>query len=219
MLCASPTFDFYGSFGPASGGGTEGCTVTTSGECSSYTCTGTQPNPTGVSAGTLTLAGGSLGSVAVSPDASNDYSYEAGGTFFTAGQTLTVSATGGVVPAFGPISVVAPGLPLLTSPVAASSAGYTISTEQDLVVAWGGGEAEGQMIFEASSSDSSSYFTCVWPASEAKAVVPQAMLTPLAGQSTGYLIYGQYLSTGFTAGAYSISVTALPYSGGSATFQ
>ena len=62
-------------------------------------------------------------------------------------------------------------------------------------------------------------------ASAAQTVVslPQSPFPPLAvgfmGLGTGYLIYGQYMATSFTAGAYSISATALPYSGGSATFQ
>ncbi|HEX3345885.1 MAG TPA: hypothetical protein VHS09_14975 [Polyangiaceae bacterium] len=219
MLCASPTFDFYAGFGQASSGGTQGCTVTTAGACTAYTCNGSTTSPIGVSAGTLTISGGSLGKVTVSPDASNEYTYEAGGTFFTAGQTLTVSASGATVPAFGPVSVVAPGLPGLVAPAAAGAGMYTISTQGDLGVEWTGGSGEGQLIFEAATSSSSSYFTCVWPASEGKADVPQAMLAPLAGEGMGYIIYGQYTATSTSAGAYSISVSALPYSGGQATFE
>jgi hypothetical protein len=154
----------------------------------------------------------------VSPDSSNNYDYEASGTLFAAGQTLVVTATGATVPAFGPVSVVAPGLPVLTAP-GATGGTYTIPTTTDLKVAWTGGSASGQVIFEGATNDSTSYFTCVWTASAGQATVPQAMLTSLAGTGTGYLAYGQYTSTNFSAGAYSISVAALPYSGGTATFE
>jgi hypothetical protein len=193
--------------------------VTTSGACSSYSCTGSTTNPVGVSAGTLTISGGSVGTaVTVSPDSSNNYDYQASGTLFVAGQTLTVSATGATVPAFGPVSIVAPGLLALTAPGATSGA-YTIPTTSDLKVAWAGASPNAQVIFEGVTNSSSSYFTCVWDASLGGATVPQAMLTSLAGQTTGFLVYGQLTSTSFSAGAYSISASALPYSGGAATFQ
>jgi len=218
-LCQSPTFDFYAGFGAANGNGNQGCTVTTSGSCSSYSCTGTAQNPVGDSAGTLTISGGSIGSaVTVMPDSSNNYEYEATGSLFSAGQTLTVSASGATVPAFGPISVVAPALPVLSAPVAASGT-YSIPTTADLDVAWTGASDGGEIIFEGAANDSTSYFTCVWSASLGKATVPQAMLTSLAGQTTGYLVFGQYAATNFSAGAYSISASALPYSGGTASFE
>jgi hypothetical protein len=152
------------------------------------------------------------------PDSTNTYTYQANGALFSAGQTLTVRGSGATVPAFGPVSVVAPGLPLLTAP-AATGTTYTISTKSDMKVAWTGGAPGAQMIFEGATSTSSSYFTCVWSASLGEAVVPQAMLAPLAGQTSGVLIYGQYTATNFAAGAYSISASALPYSGAMATFQ
>jgi hypothetical protein len=217
-LCQSPTFDFYAAFGQASGGN-QGCTVTTSGSCSAYTCTGTQTNPIGLSAGTLTISGGSIGTgVTVMPDSTNTYTYQANGALFSAGQTLTVRGSGATVPAFGPVSVVAPGLPLLTTP-AATGTTYTISTKSDMKVAWTGGVAGAQLIFEGATGNSTSYFTCVWSASLGEATIPQAMLAPLAGQTNGVLIYGQYTATNFSAGVYSISASALPYTGGMATFQ
>jgi hypothetical protein len=181
---------------------------------------GTQMNPIGVSAGTLTISGGSLGSgVTVTPDGSNNYQYQSMGTLFSAGQALTVEASGATVPAFGPVSVVAPGLPILTAPAGAATGAYTISTTSDLKVAWSGGDSDAQIIFEGATNGSSSYFTCVWASSLGEATVPQAMLAPLAGQGAGYLIYGQYTSTSFNAGAYSLSAQALPYTGGTATFD
>jgi hypothetical protein len=218
-LCQSATFDFFAAFGPDSSSN-QGCTVTTSGACSSYDCSGTQTSPPGVSAGVLAISGGSIpAGLTVSPDPSNNYEYEDSGTLFTAGQTLTVSATGGTVPAFGPVSIVAPALPTLLTPAAASGGTYTIGTKADLDVAWSSNTPGSQVIFEAASNDSTRYFTCLWDASVGKAVVPQSMLTPLVGEGTGYVVYGQYTSTTLQVGAYSVSVSALPYAGGTATFQ
>jgi hypothetical protein len=152
------------------------------------------------------------------PDSTNTYTYQANGALFSAGQTLTVRGSGATVPAFGPVSVVAPGLPLLTTP-AATGTTYTISTKSDMKVAWTGGVAGAQLIFEGATGNSTSYFTCVWSASLGEATIPQAMLAPLAGQTNGVLIYGQYTATNFSAGVYSISASALPYTGGMATFQ
>ncbi len=181
---------------------------------------GTQMNPIGVSAGTLTIGGGSLGSgVTVTPDGTNSSQYQSMGTLFSAGQALTVEASGATVPAFGPVSVVAPGLPILSAPAGAATGAYTISTKSDLKVAWSGGDSSAQLIFEGATSDSASYFTCEWSASAGEGIIPQSVLAPLAGQTSGYLIYGQYTATSFNAGAYSLSAQALPYTGGTATLD
>jgi hypothetical protein len=143
-----------------------------------------------------------------------------GGTLFTAGQTLTVSASGATVPGFG-ASVVAPAVVALTAP-ASSASGFTITTSSNLAVAWTGGQSGAQMLLEGvvlpNSSPGYNYFVCTWDAAAGKATVPSAMMTGLAGQS-GYLVYGQSTTTNFTAGGYAIGLSALPYTGGSATFK
>jgi hypothetical protein len=210
-------FDFFASF--LSGAATSCTPTTTSGSCSFYTnCTST--TPAGVSAGTLTISGGNLGAgVAVMPGASNQYTYTASSSMFSAGQTLTVSASGATVPAFGPESVAAPALAVLTSP-AASGGAYTITTSADLAVAWTGGQAGAQLILEGTTTGTpQSYFTCTWDGALGQGTVPHAVLAGLAGQANGYLIYGQFTTTSFTSGGYSISESALPFTGGTATFQ
>jgi hypothetical protein len=217
-FCESATFDFFAAFGPDSSGN-QGCTVTTSGACSAYECTGGQSTPPGVSAGVLAISGGSIPKgVTVSPDSSNNYEYEDTGTIFAAGLALTVSASGGTVPAFGPVSVVAPPFLPLLSPVGDAGT-YTISTSADLDVAWSGSTSGSQVIFEGAINDGSRYFTCLWDASAGKAVVPQSMLAPLANEGSAYILYGEYTQTSVQAGAYSVTVAALPYSGGTADFQ
>jgi hypothetical protein len=157
----------------------------------------------------------------VSPATDNTYQYTgtSGVTEFTAGQTLTVSASGATVPAFGPESVTAPAMIALTSPAATGSGAYTITTSADLAVSWTAGQAGAQILFEGVNSSGTSYFTCTWDASVGSGTVPHAVMTGLAGQTGGFLAYGQSTMTTFSAGAYSISLYALPYGGGTATFQ
>ena len=186
-----------------------------SGGCDFYpSCTST--GGTAVSAGTLTISGGTLAAPVMVAPSADTYSYTAS-TLFSAGQTLVVSASGATVPSFGPDSVVAPGLPVLTAP-AASAGAYTIATTADLTVTWTGGES-GDLFFIEGVDTSNAYFVCEWDASLGSGTVPQAVLAGLAGQSNAFLAYAQFATTTFTVGGYSISESALPYSGGTATFQ
>jgi hypothetical protein len=201
--------------------GTMGCTVTSAGQCAYYSCPNGTTTPPGLNAGTLELSGGNIPAIApivvtaTAPD--NVYSYTSGATIFTAGQSLRVLATGSAVPAFGLVSIVAPPLISLTAPASP----YAISTASDLPVSWTGGQPGATMIFEGASGTSagSSYFTCEWDASLGNGTVPKAILSPLAGQKTAYLVYGQYASTSLTAGTYPVMLAALPYTGAMASFQ
>lgn len=198
-----------------------GCTVMSAGACAYYSnCTG-GPMQNGVSAGTLTVMDPWLmPPISLTPQSGNNaYQYVSSSPGFTAGQTLTVSSSGDTVPAFGPVSVVAPELALLDEPPLDTDGGTTvIPTSSDLVVAWRAGEPGATMVFEAASNNSGSYTTCTWNGGDGKDIVPAALLQPFAGQS-GYVFYGQYNVTSFSAGPYAISLTALPFSGGVVTFQ
>ncbi len=110
-----------------------------------------------------------------------------------------------------------PALLTLTKPAAATP--YTIPTTAALTVAWTGGQAGAQTLIEGVGSNGTSYFLCQWDASTGQGTVPQTVLSGLANQTGGYLVYGQYLTTTFTAGSYTVSLIAVPFSGGSATFQ
>jgi hypothetical protein len=220
VLCQSPQFDFYAQFLSMPSQGTMGCTVTTAGQCSYYACPSTSSNPPGLAAGTLTLTGGNISApVTVTPGSpGNVYDYTSNSMLFTAGQSLNVVASGSTVPAFGPVSVVAPPLVSLADPPSP----YAISTASDLTVKWTGGQPGATMIFEGASAGTSSgqsYFTCEWDASAGYGTVPKAVLAPMAGQATAYLVYGQYAATSFTAGTYPVLLAALPYTGAMASFH
>jgi hypothetical protein len=137
---------------------------------------------------------------------------------FAAGQTLTVTGSGATVPAFASESVMTPALVTLTEP-AADAGSYTIRTTAALSVSWTGGQSGAQMLFEGVESTGTSYFVCQWDASAGQGTVPQTVLSGFANQSSAYIIYGQYLTTTFTAGSYSVSLIAVPFTGGSASFE
>jgi hypothetical protein len=147
----------------------------------------------------------------------NAYQYTSSSPGFTAGQTLTVSASGATVPAFGPLSIVAPDLTQITSPAMSSDGGTTvIPTTADLPITWNGGQAGATMQLEAIESNGFAY--CAWVGSAGQGTIPAATLKPLSGTS-GYLFYGQSNTTTFFAGQYNVSLTALPYTGGAVSFQ
>ncbi len=75
------------------------------------------------------------------------------------------------------------------------------------------------MLVEGVESNGTSYFLCQWDAATGQGTVPQTVLSGLANQAGGYLLYGQYLTTTFTAGSYSVSLIAVPFDGGAASFE
>lgn len=175
----------------------------------------------GVSAGTITISGPWLTTpVTMTPmSGSNAYQYTSSSPGYTAGQTLSVTASGAAVPAFGPETVVAPDQTQLTSPAIATDGGTTtVPTTADLQITWSGGQPGATMLLEAGGSSNSAYTYCTWNASDGQGTIPAAVLAPFAGQS-GYLVYGQYDATSFSAGPYAISLTALPYTGSAVLFQ
>jgi hypothetical protein len=233
MCSPKPQFILDAAFASAGFAPTQtGATLATSDACAAYDAYGTSSGTSGstsppiVSAGTLTLSVGTMGTGVTlapgdGPSNPDFYAYNDDSTpFFTAGQTLTVSASGATVPAFGPQSIVAPALPVLVAPTPVSGF-YRIPTSADLVVEWTGGQAGGTFTFSAVGADGAQYLSCQWPASLGHATVPQAILAPFAGTSNdgASIQYQQQVATTFTAGQYSISVTAQQYGTGQLMFE
>lgn len=214
-LCPSPNQQFYAGFYASSGGGNQGCTSTNSGSCVYYDCS----NQTGTSsdnAGTMGVFGPGLNNSNI-PYSSSGYQTSGTGAL-VAGQTYSAKWTGATVPAFG-VSVVAPAAVSLGTPAIQGNT-YTISTAGDLLVTWKGGQAGNVLLLEGTvGSGGTSYFTCEWSASAGQGTVPKAVLSPLAGQTGGYLLYGQMATNTTTVGAYTVQTLALPYSGGNLNFK
>jgi Trypsin len=216
----TPFFDFQAAFGNESAGST--CTtVTTSGSCSVLSCPAASPDagaPTpGDNAGTLNISGGNLTAQSVSIGTNGAYFTSSQTSGYTGGQTLTVSSTGGTVPAFGPVSIAAPTPIALNLPPAGDGGVVTIPTGIDLPVTWTGGQA-GDFVFLEGSGTNGTVVECTFTASAGQGTIPQAVLSSLSGQ-TGNIFFSQDASTTFTAGTYAITGVVTDYGVVSATFQ
>ena len=176
--------------------------------------------PQGLSAGTVTFGGGSIATpMQSSPSSpSNAYQTQAGGPWFQTGQVLWASAAGAQFPGFGQEYVQAPANVTIQQPKLNGST-YVIPTSTDLPLAWSGAEPGAQVVVEGTASSGSSYFLCTFDALAGGGVVPVAMLKSLSGMAGGYFIWGQFTTTTFNAGPFTVGLHALPYAGASATFQ
>jgi hypothetical protein len=199
------------------------CTTTVYGACTYNDCPNAADGGTPVSAGTLTVAGGALGNngVALSPQANGTYTYQVNGALFSQGDTMSASASGANVPAFGPETVVGTGLVGITAPLANMQGMYTISTAQDLTVTWTGGESNAQVLIEVegNSGMNTRYAYCLWDAAAGTGTIPSAALAGLANLGSGVFVWGEWRITNFTAGAYPLQFTALQFDFGQATLQ
>jgi hypothetical protein len=216
-----------------------GCETTKqAGSCVARTCPtplgyfpvlpGKLPGGRTVSAGTLALGGSELDrDLVVTPDAGDVYAYRdpyamTGGvdTFFMPGDTLTVSASGGVVPAFTAAPVVAPQPGTLVTPQPESGGPgfldfYAVSTSKDLAVQWSGGESGARFILQGTNMGltTAAYFECTWDASLGQGVVPQSVLAPfeMEQEINGLLVWGQQRLATFKAGPFTIQESVLQY--------
>jgi hypothetical protein len=180
----------------------------------------------GDSAGNVTVSGGSIpAGTTLMNEGTNYYDDATSGDFISPGETIYVSASGGIVPAFSMKGVTAPSAVALTAPALSADGGSAdISTAADLHVAWSGGQAGATVTLQASSEGlgtSMSYATisCSWDGGLGQGTVPKSILSMLAGGGPGTLTYGQESATTFTAGAYSIAESVLLYSVASANFE
>jgi hypothetical protein len=175
----------------------------------------------GESAGTITISGGAIPAGAMAMGAGLfGYDYEAATALFAPGQTLSVSATGDMVPAFGPEEVTVAPEVTLTTPVL-TGGNPTVSTSSDLAVTWTGGQSGAVMTFEGGASNGVApyFFTCSWDASLGQGTVPKVVLSSFSGLPNGYVAFGQSATVTFTAGAYSIPESAGMYATASVTYQ
>jgi len=179
-----------------------GCTVSRAGGCELTECpTGTAQLPQR-SAGTLTFGGLVDGGVQVE-FAMGTYSAQLPGQAFSFGTTLTVTASGGDVPAFS-ASVTAPEGTMLTTPVCPNSTCGAVSRSQPLEVTWTA-PTFGSAVVELGAANGQ--IRCVVSASSRRATIPVALLAKLpAGQ--GVLTVGGASATTVPAGDWDVTFTA-----------
>ena len=198
------------------------CTETPGGACILSTCTPQMVFGGGDDAGNLTIAGGSIPTGRTVSNMGNGvYSDAAMGSWFTGGQTLTVSASGGMVPAFGPQPVTAPPFAELTSPQVPDAGVIVIPTSADLTLSWTAGQSGATWTITMGYETSDKSLECGWDASLGQGTIPQAMLGLLVAGGSGPATanYGQTMTTTFTAGMYDVTESAMTYSQRAVTFQ
>jgi hypothetical protein len=199
------------------------CRITTVyGACAVYTCPSDADAGPTPGAGTLTFAAPSLeGGVTVEANAAGLYALALPGPLFSPGDALTVTASGGTVPAFGPQGVPAPGAITLTDPTPDGGA-IAVATSSDLGFAWTGGGEDSLAVLMASGvagDDSLVVARCAYVAITQEGILPSAVLAPLRGLAQGTLGWGQTNVATFDAGAWSVTLLAESYGSTPATFE
>ena len=225
------TGSFVGVFYPTGVTEPPWCGAYPFGACWVYECplpgmsdAGTSSQP---SAGILTLTAPDVDAGNDELDASSGvYDYFSSSPIFSPGDMLSVSATGGEVPAFGPWTIVGPGAVSVGAPaVPTDGSDVLIPTESDLDVAWSGGQAGSTMLFELTASfknEGSSQILCQWPAAAGSGVIPAAALATLLGpspQASGAMGWYEANEADFQAGSWRVQLWAENGGFASATFQ
>jgi hypothetical protein len=204
---------FYGAFYATADQASQGCQTTKSGTCSVVTCLSAQP-PTFVNAGALTIQIGQTTS-SISPDAQNAYTLSP--ISFAPGQLLMVSNSAGAdVPQFG-TQITSPGT--VTIPTSTPS---TISTSQDFVLTWSGGESGASVVVGIARQGLNEYtsVSCTFDATAGTGTIPKAQLASLqSGAPQGDMIVGQSKSTTFADGTFVIELSAVQSQDFPVTFQ
>jgi hypothetical protein len=180
------------------------------------------------SAGTVTVTGATV-PISMTPTSPGNYiSAEFTSPLFATGDTLVLSATGGDVPAFSNVQVVAPAGVVVTAPVEVSSPitganSYMIDTTADLALAWTGGETGLQVYFTFQASEGNNTPIDVrisFDSTLHAGTVPKGMLSQLAGLGNGVLLAQTHRDTLFDDGIVtSIDFSAASDYEGNAVFQ
>jgi hypothetical protein len=188
-----------------------GCQVQTVGACQVTSCAGLASGDGGaggdggavagsvVSAGTLSMTGGT-GPIALMPDTTTGFysyssAYPVGGPTVAGGDTLTVTASGAIVPAFT-AHFVMPNDITVTSPVPPVPpmlfGSVAVLRSSDLPIAWtGGGAGVVEVALGQKSGGGLTSITCLLPAAGGSGAIPAAALagltpTPAGGMSGAY---------------------------------
>jgi hypothetical protein len=213
---------YFYAYDPNSLGASQ-CAITTAGSCTVTECnlSGGSAGDGGVAvppnAGTLTITGGQIsGALTLTPTNTNG-SYTAPvlqSRIFSPGATLSVSATGGAVPAFSGKTVQAPPDLTVTAPAFDGQNRTSLSRAGALSVGWtGAGPGSVQVALTTSQQYVRSVSAvCMFPAAGGGAQVPAAVMGKL-DRANNTTIYGSMTitpveETAFQSGGWDIAFRA-----------
>jgi len=189
---------------------------TSAAACSVVTCT-PDTIQLGEDAGNLTLAGGGIpAGTTVTNNGIGAYYDTALGMWLTPGQTITVEASGGQVPSFGPWAVTVPQPITLTTPPFTDGGATTVSISSDLTVSWTGAQSGTTVKFTLLGPNPFTTLSCTWDATAGQGTIPKALLTEVAGPFVGDMspmTYAVQTTQTFTLGPYAIAMTVALGSG------
>lgn len=187
------------------------CDVSTFGACTVSTCPADYVAPdnstvASPSAGKIAWSDGKTFMGELTPDALGRYAPYASATLgFSGGESLTVSGSGGDVPAFS--TTVAVPLSLLLASPAADATGHLVSPKtQDLVLTFDRGMPGLDLYAQSMSNDPTthSFLQCTFPSATGTATIPAAALAKLSTAHKILLTTAQKQTV--AAGDYSVVV-------------
>jgi hypothetical protein len=193
----------FASFYQYDSGTTGPCATATIGTCTVTTCTlgGGTPDAGVVSypnAGTITVTTPAPTTLTLTPTATHGtYTTPTGQVqIWTAGDTITASATGGDAAAFSGKAVTAPNDVVVTSPTFDGSAHASFSRAADLVVGWTGGSVGNVQVMVSTTQIGvrSVSAACTFPAPSGAGAIPAAVMSQL-GKADGSSVYGSIVVT------------------------
>lgn len=133
----------------------------------------------------VVTATGNLGSLVAAPDANGHYPVASDMRLFDPGQTVTVTAPGGALPAINETFTAQPDI-MVTSPIEP-----TINRGTPMVVTWtGGGTGTVHVTLGAIRGALRHQFRCTFPASAGTGTVPSEVLKTVPVGSSELLIAG-----------------------------
>ena len=190
------------------GGPAYRCPEQAFGDCVFVSCTPRRPaDPLPApDSGVISIAGGAA-PVSLSPLADGTYDIVTQSTsLWSGGETLTVSSTGGDVPAFEG-EVGAPMRVTVTSPTT-DVADWSLARDADLTVTWTGGAAgEVVVLFGTMATEDPNEVECHFRANAGQGLVPAAALEMLPA-GDGYFSMASRNVTPLGAGTWSVRVKA-----------
>ena len=205
------------------------CTLSVVGDCQAYACVvqsldagSSGPAPPLVSAGTVTISGGTTVAT-MTPDQTNIYTTSSNTqSLFAGGETLSFATSGAAAPA-STTMLIAPTPVTITTPAQAAS--YTITRANGFALAWSRGGAGTVVIGIQSAITSTAPGTqygsvrCEFPVAGGSAIVPAASLAVLpVGNASFQMAVANRASSAVGDWVMNVSAVSYPLAPGGAPF-